>query len=82
MYFRWRWRKILLKYRNVGHIFRIKINRRNGIKLAQSFFYRSRNYLPNGLLVLKLNLCLGRMDIHINICRIDLKIQEIRDLLS
>ena len=79
MHLRRRRRQVLFKCRDIGHVFRIEIDRRDGIELAQRLFYRGRKNLPDSLFVLKFDLCFGRMDIDIDVGRIDFKIDEIRN---
>ena len=68
--------------RNVGHPFRIKIDGRYGIEFSQRFLDGRRENLPNGLFVLKLDFGLGGMNVHINIGRLHIEVQEVGHLLT
>ena len=72
----------LVEGRDIGHAFHIKINRGHGIELAQRFLHRRRKYLPNGLFVFKFDLRLRRMYVYINVGRIYIKINKIRNLFT
>jgi len=72
----------LLKSRNIRQTFGIEINGWHSIELAQRLLDCRRKDLPNGLFILKLNLGLSRMNIHIDIGRIHFKIYKVRDLFT
>ncbi|CDB11697.1 unknown [Bacteroides sp. CAG:633] len=72
----------LFEGRNIRHIFRVEVDLRNGTELTQRLLDCRRQNLPDGLFVLELDFGLGRMNVHIDIGRIDLKINEIRNLLA
>ena len=82
MHLRRLYRTSLIECGNIRHTFRIEINGRHSIEFTQWLFYRCGNDLPNCLLVFKLNLGLGRMYIHINVGRVHIKVNEIRNLFA
>ena len=65
-------------HRNIGLTLYIEIYLRNLTELSDGILHRCCQNLPDGLLVLKLNLRLRGMDIDIDISRTNLKINEIR----
>ena len=69
-------------HRNVRTPLYIKINLCNARKLSYGIANGSHENLPYCLFIFKLNLCLNRMDIHINILWIHLEIDEIRNLIT
>ena len=71
-----------IQVRDVGAALHIKVYGRDSIEAGQGFTYRSHYNLPDGRLVFKLYLRLGGMNIHIHIGRINIEIQEIRNLLT
>ena len=82
VYLRRLYRTSLLECRNIRHVLGIKIDSRYSAELAQGFLDRSRQNLPDSLLILELNLRLRRMDVHIDIGRVYLEINKVGDLLT
>ena len=68
--------------RNLRFILRIEIDGRHIIEHANAFLHCRRENLPDGLLVLKLDFGLGRMNVDIDVFRIHLEIEEVRHLLT
>ena len=68
--------------RDVRFILGIEINGRYIIEHTDRLLDRSREDLPDSLLILEFDFSLRRMDIHINILRIYIKIQKVRHLFT
>ena len=71
-----------IKNRDIRFPLHIKVDRRNIVERSHRILHRSHQYLPNGLFVLKLNFCFGWVDIYIDILRLNIKINKVRNLLS
>ena len=71
-----------IEHRNFRLILGIKVNGRHIIKHTDALLHGCRENLPDSLLILKLDFSLGRMDVHVDVLRIHLEIEEVRHLLS
>ena len=67
---------------NLGTALHIEVDGRYGIELAQSISDGCHDDAPYLLLILELNLCLRRMDIDIDVGRVNLEGDEVRHLVA
>lgn len=69
-----------IESRDGGAIFRVEIQGRNGIELAQCLAHGGKKYLPNRTVVFKLDFSFRRMYVYIYLRRVYLEIYKIRHL--